>query len=70
MPGMKIPPLLMVVAPTVPVPPSVPPAFTAMVELAIVPLTLSVPPLMVQGIAVALVPVSVQVEAPILLKVE
>jgi hypothetical protein len=54
----------------VPVPLSVPPAFTAMVELAIVPLTSSVPPLMVQGIAVALVPVRVQVDVPILLKVE
>src|SRR5258708_2989936 len=66
--GMKVPPLLIVVAPTVPVAVSVPPVFTVMVALAKVPLTLSVPPLMVQGIAAALVPVNVQVDAPILLK--
>lgn len=69
LPGISVPPLAMVVVPTVPVPLKMPP-FTVMVELANVPLTLRVPLLMVQGIAVALVPVSVQVESPILLKVE
>ena len=45
LPGDSVPPL-MVVLPTVPVPPSVPPAFTVVVgEAAIEPFTSSVPPL-------------------------
>jgi hypothetical protein len=64
-----VPPALICVLPTVPVPPSVPPAFTVMVELASVPFTAKVPALMVHGSAALLVPVSVQVDVPILLKV-
>ena len=59
----------MVVLPTVPLPPSVPPAFTVMFEFAIEPSTDKVPALTVQGSAAALVPVSVQIEVPILLNV-
>ena len=70
LPGSSVPPLAIVVLPTVPLPPRMPPALTVMLALASVPLTSRVPPLTVQGIAVALVPVSVQVDPPILLKVE
>src|SRR5262249_53391077 len=65
LPGAKVPPLMIVVAPTVPVPASVPPLLTVMVELAIEPFTISMPALTVQGIAAELVPVSVQVLAPV-----
>ena len=44
-PGAKMPPLAMVVAPTVPVPASMAPAPTVTAELAIEPLTTSVPAL-------------------------
>ncbi|WP_245331913.1 hypothetical protein [Bradyrhizobium sp. NAS80.1] len=43
-----MPPLLMTTLPTVPVPASVPPAFTVVLD-AIEPLTASVPPLIVVG---------------------
>jgi len=43
LPGAKVPPLLMVVAPTVPVPESVAPEFTVTAELAIEPFTVRVP---------------------------
>ena len=59
----------MVVLPTVPLPPSVPPLLTAMVDDGIAPLTLSTPPLIVQLVACEGVPVSVQVDPSILLKV-
>jgi len=44
-PGAKMPPLLIVVAPTVPVPASVAPEFTITAELAMEPFTKSVPAL-------------------------
>jgi hypothetical protein len=45
-PGAKMPPLLMSVFPTVPMPPSAPPIFTRVrLELVIEPLTIRVPPL-------------------------
>ena len=45
-PGAKMPPLITVVAPTVPVPESMPPLLTVVrTELAIEPLTASVPAL-------------------------
>ena len=47
LPGAKVPPLLIVVAPTVPVPPSVAPLLTVTAELAIEPFTDSVPALTV-----------------------
>jgi hypothetical protein len=43
LPGAKVPPLWIVVAPTVPVPASVAPALTVTAELAIEPLTMRVP---------------------------
>jgi hypothetical protein len=43
LPGESVPPL-MIVLPSVPVPPSLPPAFTVTVELAIEPFTIRVPP--------------------------
>ena len=46
-PGAKVPPPLIVVAPTVPVPASVPPLFTVTAELAIEPFTNSVPAVIV-----------------------
>ena len=49
LPGAKVPPLLMVVAPTVPVPASVAPLFTVTAELAIEPFTVSVPAVTVVG---------------------
>jgi hypothetical protein len=64
-PGAKLPPLLIWVAPTVPLPASVPPAFTVMVALAMVPFTAKVPALIVQGSAAAFVPVKVQVLLPV-----
>ena len=48
LPGASLPPL-MVVSPTVPLPPSVPPAFTVTAELAIEPFTDSVPPSITVG---------------------
>ena len=66
-PGISVPPELTVIEPTVPMPSSVPPPFTAMLELIIVPFAASVPPLIVQGSAAAFVPIKVQVELPILL---
>ena len=48
-PGAKVPPLKIVVAPTVPVPVSRPPLLTVMAELAIEPVTSSVPALTVVG---------------------
>ena len=48
LPGASVPPLT-VVLPTVPLPPSVPPAFTVTAELAMEPLTDSVPPLITVG---------------------
>mgnify|MGYP001547933739 CR=1 FL=1 len=68
-PGANVPPE-MDVLPTVPVPASVPPAFTA-TPLAEVtsPFTLSVPPLTLIGPMKVLEPVSVQIELPTLLKV-
>jgi hypothetical protein len=47
LPGANVPPLMMVVAPTVPMPESMAPAFTVTAELAIEPLTISVPALTV-----------------------
>ena len=47
LPGAKVAPLLMVVAPTVPVPASMAPLFTVTAELAIAPFTMSVPALTV-----------------------
>jgi len=44
LPGAKVPPLLIVVGPTVPVPASVAPRFTVTGELAIEPFTIRVPP--------------------------
>ena len=67
LPGANVPPL-MVVLPTVPLPPSVPPAFTVMAELAIEPFTDSVPALIAQDSAAALVPVKVQVLLPVFWK--
>jgi hypothetical protein len=64
LPGAKMPPPLIWVLPTVPVPASVPPEFTVTAELAIEPFTISVPALTVQGITAELVPVSVQVLVP------
>src|SRR5262249_8470532 len=49
LPGANVPPLLIVVAPTVPVPASVPPLFTVIVELGIVPFTTRVPALIAPG---------------------
>ena len=46
-PGAKMPPLLMVVVPTMPVPPRVAPLLTVTAELAIEPFTTSVPALTV-----------------------
>ena len=68
LPGAKVPPLLIVVAPTVPMPASVPPLFTVIVELGIVPFTTRVPALIAQGSAAVFVPVSVQVLAPVFWK--
>jgi hypothetical protein len=48
LPGASMPPLI-VVSPTTPMPPSVPPVFTWVVEPAMVPFTSSVPPLTVVG---------------------
>jgi hypothetical protein len=48
LPGASTPPLI-VVSPTMPMPPSVPPAFTVVVEFAIEPFTDSVPPSTVVG---------------------
>ncbi len=45
LPGAKVPPLKIVVAPTVPMPASVAPLFTVTAELAIAPFTMSVPAL-------------------------
>ena len=45
LPGANVPPLMIVVAPTVPVPASVAPDFTVTAELAIDPFTISVPAL-------------------------
>ena len=68
LPGAKVPPALIWVLPTVPVPLSVPP-LTVMLELASVPVTLSVPALTVHGITAVLFPASVQTPLSILLKV-
>ena len=46
-PGANMPPLKIVVAPTVPVPASSAPAFTVTAELAIEPFTISAPALTV-----------------------
>jgi hypothetical protein len=59
LPGANVPPLMIVVGPTVPVPASVPPEFTVIVELAKLPLTMSVPALIAHESAVVFVPVSV-----------
>ena len=48
-PGANVPPLKIVVAPTVPVPVSMAPAATVTAELAIEPFTVSVPALTVVG---------------------
>ena len=48
-PGANVPPLVIVVAPTVPVPASMRAAFTVTAELAIEPFTISVPALTVVG---------------------
>src|SRR5262249_28400214 len=65
-PGAKMPPLLIVVAPTVPMPASVAPAFTVTAELAIDPFTTSVPALTAVAPEYVSVPVSVSVPVPIL----
>jgi hypothetical protein len=49
LPGANVPPLMIVVAPTVPMPESVAPEFTVTAELAIEPFTVSVPALIVVG---------------------
>ena len=48
-PGANMPPLAMLVVPTVPVPASSAPGFTVTAELAIEPLTISAPALIVVG---------------------
>ena len=48
-PGAKVPPLLIVVAPTVPVPARMAPLLTVTAELAIEPFTTSAPALTVVG---------------------
>ena len=71
LPGESMPPALTCVAPTVPVPPRVPPLSTVVrLELAIEPLTISVPEETVHGVVTVCVPVSVQVLASTFLKVE
>jgi hypothetical protein len=65
LPGAKMPPLLTVVVPTVPVPARVPPLFTVTVELAIVPVTFRVPMLTVHGKAATFVPIKVQTLLPV-----
>lgn len=45
LPGAKVPPLLIVVAPTVPMPASVPPLLTVTAESAIEPFTTKAPAL-------------------------
>ena len=49
LPGANVPPLKIVVGPTVPVPASIAPAFTATAEFAIEPFTISVPAATVVG---------------------
>ncbi|MGC1561825.1 MAG: hypothetical protein WA820_18520 [Bradyrhizobium sp.] len=59
-----MPPLITVVAPTVPVPDSMPPLLTVIVELTIEPLTARLPALTDHGFAAASVLVNVQVLVP------
>jgi hypothetical protein len=68
LPGDSVPPALICVLPTVPVPPRVPPPFTVMVELVIVPSANNVPALMVHGNTAVLVPVKAQVLLPVFWK--
>ena len=68
-PGASVPPLMMVVGPTVPVPASTPPLLTVNGKLLNVPVTFSVPCCTVHGSTSVLVPVSVQIELSTLLKV-
>ena len=49
LPGANVAPLMIMVAPTVPVPESVAPEFTVTAELAIEPFTVSVPAATVVG---------------------
>src|SRR5262249_57294425 len=66
LPGANVPPLMIVVAPTVPVPASVAPEFTVTAELAIEPFTVSVPALTAVAPEYELLPKSVSAPAPIL----
>ena len=59
LPGATIPPVLIVVAPRVPLPASVPPLFTVKAAFDMFPFTLRVPPLTAKLETVVLVPVSV-----------
>jgi hypothetical protein len=64
LPGANMPPLMIVVAPTVPVPASSAPAFTVTAELAIEPFTTSVPALTVVGPLYVLAAVRLVVPVP------
>src|SRR5215471_8398998 len=66
LPGESVPPL-MIVLPSVPVPPSLPPAFTVTVESAIEPFTIRVPPSIVVAPVYVLLPVRMSVPGPALL---
>ncbi|CFD97891.1 Uncharacterised protein [Bordetella pertussis] len=65
LPGASAPPARTVVSPTVPVPPSVPPAATVMADPAISASTARRPARTVQDRAAALPPVRRQVPAPV-----
>jgi hypothetical protein len=66
LPGAKMPPLMIVVAPTVPAPASMAPEFTVTAELAIEPFTIRVPALTVVAPEYVSVPDSVRVPVPAL----
>jgi hypothetical protein len=68
LPGANVPPLLIVVAPTVPVPASMAPLFTVTGELAIEPFTISVPALTAVAPEYVLMPDSVSVPVPIFVR--
>ncbi len=67
LPGAKVPPLIKT-SPMVPVPPSVPPLFTVVMELLIEPLTDRVPELTVVAPVYVLMPIKLKRPVPCLVK--